>query len=325
MHVLITGGAGFIGSHLTDALLAAGHHVTCLDDLSTGRAENLAHHRGQARLSLVRGSICDAETVDRLVASADHVYHLGAAVGVKLIFERPVATLETNVTGTAVVLAAAVRHRRKIFLASTSEVYGKNTGGGTERFRETDDITLGPSIRWCYATSKALDEYLARAYHLEQGLDAVIGRLFNTVGPRQRGAYGMVVPSFVSQALGGGPITIYGDGTQVRSFSWVGDAVRAMTGLMAHPAASGEVFNIGSEEAVTIRDLAERVRRLTGSAAEIVTVPYEEAYGPGFEDIRYRVPDTTKLRTAIGYRPTKRLDDMLADVIGHMKGSRRNG
>lgn len=317
MRILITGGAGFIGTHLTDALIGGGHQVVCLDDLSTGRRENIRHLEGQPGFRFVQGSILDHDVVGDLVASADCVYHLGAAVGVRLAFEHPVHTIETNVVGTEIVLSASIRHRRKIFLASTSEVYGKNTQGEARRFRESDDVTLGSSIRWCYATSKALDEHLARAYLLERGLEVVIGRFFNTVGPRQSGAYGMVVPRFVRQALDGGPITVYGDGAQVRSFTWVGDTVRAAVGLMNHPAAVGEVFNIGSEEPVTIQELAERVRRFVGTSAKIVHVPYEEAYGPGFEDIRYRVPDLTKIRAAIGYRPTKSLDEIIREVIAY--------
>lgn len=315
MHALVTGGAGFIGSHLSDALIAEGHRVTCLDNLSTGCLENIRHLLGHPRFEFVQGSILDRETVDPLVAAADHVYHLGAAVGVKLIFEHPVQAIATNVTGAEVVLSAAVRHRRKVFVASTSEVYGKDTRDDGRRFRETDDITLGSSIRWCYATSKALDEYLARAYRIEQDLDVVIGRYFNTVGPRQTGAYGMVVPRFVQQVLAGRALTVYGDGRQVRSFTWVSDTVRATIGLMNHPNAAGEVFNIGSEESVAINDLAERVQRLAGRTVETLHVPYEQVYGQGFEDTRYRVPDISKLKTLLGYRPTKSLDEILVEII----------
>lgn len=316
MRILVTGGAGFIGSHLCEALLAQGDHVTCLDNLSTGQLDNVAHLLNRRGFEFREGSILDAETVDPLVAAAEHVYHLGAAVGVKLIFERPVHTITTNVAGTEVVLKAAGRHRRKVFVASTSEVYGKDAPR-QEQFRETDDIVLGSSIRWCYASSKALDEYLARAYGFEQGLEMVIGRFFNTVGPRQSGAYGMVVPRFVRQVLTGQPLTVYGDGRQVRTFTWVSDTVRATIGLMNHPAAVGEIFNIGSEESVTINGLAERVQQVAGRMVETQHIPYEQVYGPGFEDTRYRVPDIGKLKTLLGYRPTKRLDDILAEVIAY--------
>ena len=319
---MITGGAGFIGSHLAEALLARGTDVVALDDLSTGRLDNIRHLTDHGGFRFVHGSILDAAAVQALAESCDEIYHLGAAVGVKLIFAHPVRTIETNVKGTEVVLDAAGRYRRKTFIASTSEVYGKDvrTGG---RFKETDDITFGTSLRWCYASSKALDEYLARAFCVERDLPVVIGRYFNAVGPRQSGVYGMAVPRFVQQALEGKPITVYGDGKQVRSFTWVGDAVRASVALMRHPATGGEVFNIGSDEAVTVLELAERVRRLCGSASEIVHMSYEEAYGPGFEDTRYRVPDITKLSAVIGYRPTKTLDAILAEVIAYFKGDRR--
>lgn len=321
MHNLVTGGAGFIGSHLCEALLAEGDRVTCLDNLSSGRLENIGHlvnHRGFA---FRQGSILDREIVEPLVAAADQIYHLGAAVGVKLIFERPVHTIATNVAGTEVVLKAAARHRRKVFVASTSEVYGKGATRQDRRFCETDDIVLGSSIRWCYASSKALDEYLARAYGLEEGLEMVIGRFFNTVGPRQSDAYGMVVPRFVRQVITGGPLTVYGDGYQVRTFTWVSDTVRATIGLMNHPAAVGETFNIGSEEPVTINGLAERVQQVAGRTVEARHIPYEQIYGPGFEDARYRVPDIGKLKALLGYRPTKRLDDILAEVIASFGGS----
>lgn len=321
MRILVTGGAGFIGSHLCEALLDQGDHVTCLDNLSTGRLDNVTHLLKRGGFEFREGSILDAGTVDPLVAAADHIYHLGAAVGVKLIFERPVHTVTTNVAGTEIVLQAAVRHRRKVFIASTSEVYGKDTPRPDRQFSETDDIVLGSSIRWCYASSKALDEYLARAYGLEQRLEVVIGRFFNTVGPRQSGAYGMVVPRFVRQVLTGHPLTVYGDGRQVRTFTWVADTVRATIGLMNHPAAVGETFNIGSEEPVTINDLAARVQQIAGRTVETQHVPYEQVYGPGFEDTRYRVPDIRKLKTLLGYRPTKRLDDILAEVIAYFSRS----
>jgi len=319
VRALITGGAGFIGSHLAEALLAREDEVVVLDDLSTGSLQNILHLMRRPGFQFLLGSILDRETVDRAVASCDVVYHLGAAVGVRLVFEQPVRTIETNVKGTQNVLEACLRHGRKVLIASTSEVYGKDVHNGIGRFVEEDDITIGPSMRWCYATSKALDEFLARAYWIEKGLPVVIARFFNTVGPRQSPAYGMVMPRFVEQALLGKPITVYGDGSQVRSFTWVGDTVDATIRLMESPRAEGEVFNVGSDEAVTIRELAERVRRLANSDSEIVYIPYEQAYGPGFEDIRYRVPDITKLRETVGYRPTLRLDEIIERVIAYTR------
>ncbi len=322
MKILITGGAGFIGSHLAERLLAQGCEVVALDDLSTGTLENIRHLLDLPGFRFAQGSILDIETVNACVRECEQIYHLAAAVGVRLIFEQPIRTIETNVKGTESVLQAALRHGRKTFIASTSEVYGKGVRGKSGRFKETDETAFGVSIRWCYASSKALDEYLARAYHAEKGLPVVIGRLFNTVGPRQSAAYGMVVPRFVEHAVTGRPITIYGDGAQVRSFCWVGDAVSAMAALMEQPAAEGEVFNIGNDEAVSIRELAERVKHRTESCSETVYVPYEEAYGPGFEDIAYRVPDISKLQRTVRYRPTKNLDEILNAVIEHLSKPR---
>lgn len=319
MRVLITGGAGFIGSHLAEALLAREDEVVVLDDLSTGSLQNILHLMRRPGFEFMLGSVMDEEAVDRAVAVCDVVYHLGAAVGVRLVFEQPVRTIETNVKGTQHVLDAGLRHGRKVLIASTSEVYGKDVHNGGGRFREDDDITIGPSTRWCYATSKALDEFLARAYYTDKGLPVVIARFFNTVGPRQSSAYGMVIPRFVEQALLGKSITIYGDGLQVRSFTWVGDTVEATIRLMGARKAEGHVFNIGSDEAVTIKNLADRVRRMTDSDSEIVYVPYEQAFGPGFEDIRYRVPDLSKLRGAVGYAPTLGLDEILARVIDYSR------
>jgi len=319
MKILVTGGAGFIGSHLAEILLALGRGVMVFDDLSTGSLQNILHLMRRPGFEFMLGSIMDEEAVDKAVAPCDVVYHLGAAVGVRLVFEQPVRTIETNVKGTQHVLDACLRHGRKVLIASTSEVYGKDVHNGSGRFREDDDITIGPSIRWCYATSKALDEFLARAYYSDKGLPVVIARFFNTVGPRQSAAYGMVVPRFVEQALLNKPLTIYGDGSQVRSFTWVGDAVEAVIRLMESRAAEGDVFNVGSEESLTIGDLAKRVRRMTGSTSEIVFVPYELAYGPGFEDIKYRVPDITKLRKLTGYRPTLAIDEILERVIEYTR------
>ncbi|HIE08992.1 MAG TPA: SDR family NAD(P)-dependent oxidoreductase [Armatimonadetes bacterium] len=315
MRVLVTGGAGFIGSHLCEKLLEEGYEVYALDDLSTGSLQNILHLMGEPRFHFVLGSILDEEEVDRLVAKCRQVYHLAAVVGVKLVFEDPIRTIEVNVRGTENVLEAALRHGRKVLIASTSEVYGKDVRNPTGKFKEEDDIIIGPSIRWCYACSKALDEYLARSYFIKKGLPVVIARLFNTVGPRQTGAYGMVIPRFVEQALTGKPITVYGDGEQVRSFCWVGDVVEAMMKLIDHPKAVGEVFNVGSDKPITINDLARKVKEKTGSKSPIQHIPYEEAYGPGFEDIRYRVPDISKIRNLIGFEPTLGIDEILERVI----------
>jgi UDP-glucose 4-epimerase len=319
MKALITGGAGFIGSHLAEALLAREDGVVVLDDLSTGSLQNILPIMRHPRFQFVLGSITDRQAVADAVAACDVVYHLAAAVGVRLVFEEPVRTIETNVEGTQRVLAACLRHGRKVLIASTSEVYGKDVRTDHGRFHEDENITIGPSIRWSYATSKALDEFLARAYSKEKGLPIVIARFFNTVGPRQSAAYGMVMPRFVEQALRGEPITVYGDGSQVRTFTWVGDTVDAILRLMDVPDAEGEIFNVGSDEPVTMRELAERVRGTTESSSPITMIPYEQAYGPGFEDVRYRVPNITKLRTMTGYAPTLGLDDILIRVIAHTR------
>jgi UDP-glucose 4-epimerase len=316
---LITGGAGFIGSHLAEILLAQEVGVVALDDLSTGHADNVRHVLDRPGFRLVHGSILDADIVDEAVQGCDHVYHLAAAVGVKLIFDEPVRTIETNVRGTSIVLDAAARHGAKTFFASTSEVYGHNVHGTARRFKETDDIILGRSMRWSYASSKAVDEYLARAYHVDRDLPVVIGRFFNTVGPRQSGAYGMAVPRFVQQALAGEPITVYGDGSQVRCFTWVKDVVEAAVALMSHPDAVGEVFNIGSDEATSIGELAERVKDLTRSSSAIVHTSYEDVYGAEFEDTRYRVADISKLEATVGYHPSMTLDAILKEVITYFR------
>ncbi|MHB1562161.1 MAG: GDP-mannose 4,6-dehydratase [Isosphaeraceae bacterium] len=314
MRVLITGGAGFIGSHLAETYLARGDEVFILDDLSTGSIENIRHLKADPRFHYTIESVHHSSTVAELVDQCDVVFHLAAAVGVRLIVESPVRTIETNVHGTEVVLARANKKKKKVLIASTSEVYGLSD---QVPFREDGNLVLGPTSkgRWSYACSKAIDEFLALAYWRERKLPTVIVRLFNTVGPRQTGQYGMVVPTFVKQALTGRPITIHGDGTQSRCFTDVGDVVRALVALMDEPRAVGEVFNVGSNEEVTIRQLAERVKLLTGSASEIVTVPYEQAYGEGFEDMPRRVPDITKVERLIGYRPTRTLDQVLQRVI----------
>lgn len=313
---LITGGAGFIGSHLTDALLAAGQRVLVIDDLSTGRYANVAHHAGNPRFHFARASIRDEIVLDRLASQADVIVHLAAAVGVKLIVQQPVHTIETNVMGTEAVLKAALRYRCRVLIASTSEVYGK---GSRIPFSEDDDVLLGPSSksRWSYAASKMVDEFLALAYRDEYGLEVVPVRLFNTVGPRQTGRYGMVIPRFVGQALAGEPITVYGDGQQSRCFCAVSDVVAALIGLSTEPAAPGRVYNVGSEEETTIMALAELVRELTGSRSPIVTIPYAEAYAPGFEDMQRRVPDTSRVRALLGWQPRLSLQETLQSVIAY--------
>lgn len=316
-HVLVTGGAGFIGSHLADALLARGAHVCALDDLSTGRLQNIGHLEDHPGFQLVVGSVLDAGLVDKFVERADLVMHLAAAVGVRRIVEHPLESLRTNIRGTELVLEAADRYRKKTLIASTSEVYGK---GDNVPFCETDDRLLGPPLRlrWSYSTSKAIDEILAYAYWRDRSLPTVIARLFNTVGPRQTGAYGMVVPRFVGAALSGEPIQVYGDGEQTRAFCHVLDVVEALIGLAEHPEAVGEVFNVGSPEEVSINELAARVLAATGSDSPVTHVPYEEAYDKTFEDLPRRVPDTNKIRGLMAWQPRRNLDQILSDVIlGH--------
>jgi UDP-glucose 4-epimerase len=313
MAILVTGGAGFIGSHLAERLIADGRRVLVLDDLSTGRFENVAHLEGRPGFELRVASVCDPEVVERCVLECSAVYHLASAVGVKLVVEQPVKTIETIVNGTDTVLKACARYRRPVLLTSTSEVYGK---GIKIPFSEGDDCVMGPTTtrRWAYACAKALDEFLALAHWHESRLPVVVARLFNTVGPRQTGRYGMVIPNFVAQGLKGEPITVFGDGTQRRCFAHVDDVTRALVALMAEPRAFGGVFNIGNDEEVTIRELADRVRVLTGSRSTIRLVPYGEAYTAGFEDMMRRVPDLTKIREMIGYRPSRNLDQILDDV-----------
>ncbi len=317
-HFLITGGAGFIGSHLAEALLQRGDTVTVIDDLSTGRLENLLWLRSQPNFRFAIETITNETVMDRLVSECDAIVHLAAAVGVKLIVTDPVRTIETNVMGTEEVLRVARRYRRRVLLASTSEVYGKNE---KVPFAEEDDSVFGSTTRsrWAYATSKALDEFLALAYHRSLGLPVLVARFFNTVGPRQRSRYGMVIPRFVRQALAGEPITVYGDGTQTRCFCNVRDVVAAVLGLLDEPKAVGQVFNVGSQEEISIRDLAERVRRLAGSVSKIVFVPYDQAYAQGFEDMLRRVPDIAKIRAAIGWSPRVALDDTIREVIAYCR------
>jgi UDP-glucose 4-epimerase len=311
---LITGGAGFVGSHLADELLGRGERVHVLDDLSTGSMDNIAHLKVHPDFGYTIDSANDARLVAELVDEADIVYHLAAAVGVQLIVESPVRTIETNVHCTEVVLGQANKKKKPVFIASTSEVYGKSED---IPYREDGDLRLGPTVkgRWSYACSKAVDEFLALAYWKEFGLPTVVGRLFNTVGRRQTGRYGMVIPSLVGQALEGRPLTVHGDGRQRRCFCHVEDVVRAIVDLMSRDDVFGEVFNIGSDEEISISDLALRVKQLTASSSEIVLVPYEEAYEEGFEDMFRRIPDTTKIHHLIGWRATKSLNAILADVV----------
>lgn len=313
---LITGGAGFIGSHLAEALLEQGHVVAVVDDLSTGRLENIAHLLPHERFHFARASITDAIVMDRLASQSDVIVHLAAAVGVKLIVEHPVHTIETNIMGTEAVLKSALRYGCRTLIASTSEVYGK---GSKVPFAEEDDVLLGPTSRsrWAYAASKMVDEFLGLAYQREFGLPVVIMRFFNTVGPRQTGRYGMVIPRFVRQALRGEPITVYGDGEQSRCFCDVSDVVQAIIGLAFHPDAPGRVYNIGSTEETTINALAQRVRALAESQSPIVHIPYEQAYAEGFEDMQRRVPDITRIHTLLGWSPKLGLDDMLRRVIAY--------
>ena len=320
MRILITGGAGFIGSHLSEALLAAGHEVLVLDDLSTGAIDNIAHLRNRPGFEYTIDTVFNEPLVAEMVDRADVVFHLAAAVGVKLIVEKPVHTIETNVHGTEVILRHAAKKKKLVFIASTSEVYGKSAD---VPFREDADLVMGATFRhrWAYACSKALDEFLALAYWKEKKVPVIVVRFFNTVGPRQTGQYGMVLPSFVRQALTGDPITVFGDGTQSRSFTYVGDAVDALMRLMVHPAAIGQVFNIGNVEEVSILDLAERIKKVTSSDSRIVKIPYDQAYEAGFEDMPRRVPDLSKIRAAVGFEPKVGLAEIIDRVVTFQRSS----
>jgi UDP-glucose 4-epimerase len=317
MKALITGGAGFVGSHLAEALLARGDEVFALDNLSTGSIDNIEHLKEHPRFHYAIDSVTNEPVVAELVDRVDVVFHMAAAVGVRLIVESPVTTIETNVHGTEMILKVANKKKKKVLIASTSEVYGKSA---TVPFREDADLVMGPTTkgRWSYACSKAIDEFLALAYHKEKRLPVVVIRLFNTVGPRQTGRYGMVVPNFVKQALLGHPLTVFGDGRQSRCFTYVSDVVDVLLKLADDPAAVGEVFNIGNDrEEVTMLDLARRVKERTGSRSEIVMVPYDQAYEEGFEDMQRRVPDVSKLRRLTGYEPKVHLDEILDRVIDY--------
>ena len=318
MRALITGGAGFIGSHLSESLLEDGHQVLILDNLSTGSIENIAHLKGRRGFEYFIDTVDNEPLVAELIDRSDVVFHLAAAVGVKLIVEQPVHTIETNVHGTEVVLKHANKKKKLVVIASTSEVYGKSDD---VPFREDSDLVMGPTPkhRWAYACSKAIDEFLALAYWKERKLPVIIVRLFNTVGPRQSGQYGMVIPNFVRQALAGEPITVFGDGTQSRSFAHVADVVAALVKLVNEPRAIGQVINIGNAQEITIERLAERIRTLSGSKSIIKHIPYDEAYESGFEDMPRRVPDLTRIKELIGYTPEHGLDDILLQVIEYFR------
>jgi UDP-glucose 4-epimerase len=314
MHVLVTGGSGFIGSHLSERLVGSGHRVTALDDFSTGRRENVAALAGNRNFELIEGSVLDSDLVGRLVGAADVVFHLAAAVGVKLIMEQPARSIRTNVGGTEEVLRAALDGKVPVVIASSSEVYGKSSD---LPFREDADLTLGATrnLRWSYACSKMLDEFLGLAWAYEAGLPVIIVRFFNTTGPRQTGRYGMVLPNFVQCALEGRPLTVHGSGEQTRCFGHVADAVEALVRLIATPAARGQVFNIGSDEEISIRSLAEQVVAATGSRSRIVHVPHSEVYPEGFEDMERRRPDVSKLERMTGFRPRRPLPEIIADIV----------
>ncbi len=318
MKALVTGGAGFIGSHLCEKLLELGHRVTVIDDLSTGRMSNIEHLADNPEFTFAIESILYETVMDRLVCECDIIFHLAASVGVELIVNRPVEVIETNILGSEMVLKVANRYRKKTLITSTSEIYGKST---KVPFSEEDDSLMGPTTknRWSYACSKAVDEFLALAYHQEKNLPVVIARLFNTVGPRQTGRYGMVIPRFVANALLGRPIQVYGNGRQSRCFTYVADTVEYLIRLSELPAAEGQIYNVGNNQEITIAALAEKVRAMSGSESEIVTIPYDEAYAEGFEDMLRRIPDLSKVRRATGYKPRHDLDETLRRVIDYVR------
>ena len=316
MRVLITGGAGFIGSHLAEALLKRGDQVDVLDDLSTGRIENIAHLRSHPDFSYTIGSVTDESAVADLMDQCDMTFHLAAAVGVRLVVSRPVHTIETNVHGTETVLRQAARQKKLVVVASTSEVYGKSA---VFPFREDADLVLGPpnKTRWGYASSKLIDEFLALAYWQEQQVPVIVVRFFNTVGPRQSDRYGMVIPNFVRQALGDEPLIVHGDGSQTRSFTWVGDVVAGLLALIAEPRSVGQVFNIGNGAEVSIRDLAMKIIAMTGSDSTLEFVSHHQVFGQNFEDMARRVPDISKIQNFVGYKPTVHLEEILARTIDY--------
>jgi len=318
MKILVTGGAGFIGSHLAEKLLESGHEVFIIDNLWTGKLDNLSKIQNHKRLHLVVNTILDESVMNELIFKVDHVYHLAAAVGVKKIMDHPVETLDINVKGTEMVLRLANQFKKKVFIASTSEIYGKHL---EHDLSEDDNRIMGTvkKRRWAYACSKTLDEFLALAYFDEKKLPIVIGRLFNTVGPRQTGQYGMVLPTFVQSALLGKPIIVYGEGTQTRSFTYVKDVVEAITRLMDEPAAEGDIFNVGNNTEVTINELAQKVKEMTGSNSEIEHIPYEKAYGPGFEDMEKRCPNIDKVKKLIVFEPSYDLEAIIQSVIDYFK------
>lgn len=316
--MFITGGAGFIGSYLAEELLGRGYSVASVDNLSTGKLENIAHLRENPAFQFEVGDITDEKLMDKYISEADRVFHLAAAVGVKLIIERPVETIETNIMGTEIIYKLCNRHKKKVLVASTSEVYGKNE---SIPFKETDDSVYGPTTksRWSYACSKAIDEFLGLAYYREKKLPIVLVRLFNTIGPRQTGRYGMVAPTFVQQALLGHPLTVYGSGKQARCFANVKDVVWAIAELSEKPEAEGQVFNIGTDELVSIEKLAELTKQLCGSNSEIQYIPYDEAYEEGFEDMEQRMPDISKINKLIGYKPKINLEQTISEIIEYFK------
>jgi len=318
MNVLITGGAGFIGSHLAEYLLQEGNSVTILDDLSTGSLDNVSHLGCNKDFHIVVGTVLNEKLVDKLVERCDMVFHLAAAVGVELVVRRPLESLTTNIKGSEIVLEMSNRYHKKILITSTSEIYGKNTNGP---LKEDDDRILGSPLksRWGYSTAKAVDEMLAYVYWKEKKVPTIIVRLFNTVGPRQSGAYGMVIPRFVTQALKGDLLTVYGSGSQSRCFLHVKDVIKALVGLSVHPEASGKVFNIGSQEEITIKALAKRIIDIARSSSKMTFIPYEKAYEEGFEDMQRRVPDITKIHSYTGFKPTSSLEDIIKDVIQYYR------
>lgn len=323
MKTLITGGAGFIGSHLADELIKGGHQVIALDNLSTGTADNISHLDGNPNFQLVVDSILNKNLVDKLSERCDVIFHLAAAVGVELLVKSPLESLKTNIRGSEIVLEMAQRYRKKVLIASTSEIYGKNITGP---LKESDDRILGSPLktRWGYSTAKAVDEMLAYVYWKDKGVPSVILRLFNTVGPRQTGAYGMVMPRFISQALKSEPITIYGTGKQSRCFLHVKDAVKAMAKIIEESRAIGEVYNIGSQEEITIEELAKKIISITGSKSKIIYIPYEKAYEEGFEDMHRRVPDISKINNLIGFQPSYTLTEIIHDIIKYLNNKKHD-